>query len=118
MSAPENEQLFTNCDSFEQNYSCRGLCSRMRVYGVFILAASLSLALGASFCEPNAAWQSNWVEEFEGDALNTSSWSVVTGDWIGACRDALCTPDNVQVANGTLILTSKRESQGKVTVCP
>lgn len=55
----------------------------------------------------------SWSDEFEGDALDPSSWNVVTGADVGCCRDALCTSSNVAVANGTLILTSKAEATGQ-----
>jgi hypothetical protein len=80
---------------------------------VFLALGFLApLAWSASFCDPSSGWKTNWVDEFEGDTLNASSWSVVSGSNSGTCRDALCIPDNVQVSNGKLILTSKRESQG------
>ena len=83
------------------------------MFEIVLLGLLAPLAWSASFCDPSGDWQANWADEFDGTALNSSSWSVITGSDVGACRDALCTADNVQVSNGKLILTSKRESQGK-----
>ena len=50
----------------------------------------------------------DWQDEFDGDSLNTSSWSaldLLTWD-IGCCRDAACLADNVQVSGGALHLLS------------
>lgn len=71
--------------------------------------------MAASFCAPGGAWALNWAEDFAGDALDTASWTVLTGNAgrnIGACRDALCSAANVAVRNGTLVLTSRAEQAG------
>ena len=63
-----------------------------------------------SFCDAQPGWKLDWLEEFDGVALNASSWSALdlqTYD-IGCCRDAACLPDNVLVAGGALHLSSER----------
>ncbi len=72
----------------------------------------VSTASAASFCDPSNGWTLEWEDDFSGDSLDLSSWTPLTSDGggnIGSCRDAYCTPANVAVANGTLILTSKQE---------
>jgi beta-glucanase (GH16 family) len=79
-----------------------------------LAALLLSVALvhgsrGASFCDTGGAWTTIWRDEFDGDALNTTLWSVVEGNDIGACRDALCTAGNVAVTGGSLVLTTTND---------
>jgi beta-glucanase (GH16 family) len=85
----------------------------MRASTLLLLSVPLAAA-ATSFCDPNAAgWTLDWEDNFDGDSLDLSSWTPLTSDGggnIGSCRDAYCTPANVAVANGTLILTSKAES--------
>jgi beta-glucanase (GH16 family) len=81
-----------------------------------LLLASPALSLSSSFCDLSAlpsSWSLNWEDDFSGDSLDLSSWSIQVGNNgrnIGSCRDAYCSPDNVVVANGTLILSSKAEA--------
>ena len=77
---------------------------------VAITASVVAQAAPASFCDPTADWRQDWVEEFDGDALDMNSWNIHDDNDVGSCREAWCTPNNVEVVNGTLILTSKLEN--------
>ena len=74
------------------------------------LAAGLVTAAStspASFCG-HAGWRRDWGDEIDGPSVDTGKWNVEDGTDIGACRTAYCTPDNVHVRNGSLVLTSDR----------
>lgn len=78
-----------------------------------VTVAAVAAAAAASFCDPDPQWATVWLEEFEGDSLNASAWNVVVGTSdVGSCRDAYCSPNNVHVTGGNLVLTSKLESMG------
>lgn len=66
-----------------------------------------------SFCDA-PGWALAWADEFSGDALNTTNWSVRNGtaENDSSCRDAMCLADNVAVRGGALVLTAKREARG------
>ncbi|CAE8631442.1 unnamed protein product [Polarella glacialis] len=77
----------------------------------------------ASFCQTGGAWIQDWADEFEGDALDQSSWQVVvSGDGernislpvgdlgVTACRAAKCVAENVKVSGGMLRLLSNRDA--------
>jgi beta-glucanase (GH16 family) len=89
---------------------------------------TFSLALGAVACggsagldgeDPPTAWTLVWSDEFNGNALDGTKWSVQTGD---GCAIGLCgwgnnelqwyQPDNVQVSDGILTITARREPAG------
>jgi beta-glucanase (GH16 family) len=63
-------------------------------------------------------WQLVWADEFEGDGLDTSKWSYMTGDgtdyglpsgW-GNNELQYYREENVTVTGGNLVITAKRES--------
>lgn len=81
----------------------------MRSLAALVGAGALAGAAAASFCDPTPEWQPVWSDEFDGDTLNASNWKPIVGPDVGSCRTAYCQPENVAVANGTLILTSQRE---------
>lgn len=66
---------------------------------------------------PTEDWTLVWSDEFDGNALDTSKWSVQTGD---GCEINLCgwgnnelqwyQADNVEVADGLLTITARREA--------
>lgn len=76
------------------------------------LAAVLPVAFGG-FCD-DPAWDQVWGDEFSGDTLNISSWSVMnnTSPNDSSCRDAMCLTSNVRVEGGALILTAREEAAG------
>lgn len=55
-----------------------------------------------------------WSDEFDGDALDTSIWNYETGNgtngW-GNGEVQYYTEDNVSVANGSLVITARREAE-------
>ncbi len=74
--------------------------------------AIVAAVAATSFCDRDGAWEPTWVENFDGDSLNPDDWNVQVGDDgrnIGSCREAWCSADNVEVGNGVLTITSKRE---------
>lgn len=66
--------------------------------------------LGEDSALQDQGWQLVWSDEFSGDCLDPSKWSAE--DWPAEKNNELqyYTPSNVEVQNGQLILTSKRES--------
>jgi beta-glucanase (GH16 family) len=71
----------------------------------------------SSFCG-SPGWAQEWADEFDGDALDTASWSAVgrSGDTefddglvLGSCRSATCRPENVGVSGGLLHLRTGRD---------
>lgn len=83
-------------------------------------AGALSLALGAaaSLCVPKAdapsdgAWVLTFQDDFEGDALNASAWTVSNYSTIISRydgHDALFIDDRVAVRNGSLVITTVME---------
>lgn len=83
---------------------------KMKPLSAAVAVATAAGCASASFCDPAPGWAQNWVEEFDGDALDPTIWNIHDDNDVGSCREAWCTPANVQVANGTLILTSKLEA--------
>jgi beta-glucanase (GH16 family) len=79
------------------------------------LAAALLLCTAAaaapSFCAASG-WDIEFSEEFDGDSLNASRWTVLnaTRENDSSCRDARCLASNVAVAGGALRLTARREA--------
>ncbi|MGK7312819.1 MAG: glycoside hydrolase family 16 protein [Candidatus Longimicrobiales bacterium M2_2A_002] len=90
-----------------------------------LLTIPLALA-GVSACasnagpddtEPPTGWTLVWSDEFDGNALDATKWSVQTGD---GCDIDLCgwgnnelqwyQADNVTVADGLLTITARRET--------
>ena len=92
---------------------------------VAVCAVAAAAVAYGGFCDESAEFSVEWRDEFEGDALNRSLWSVVCSNMSapgcddlpfitharsnGAeCRSALCVSDMVSVENGSLVLTSRR----------
>ena len=50
-----------------------------------------------------------WSDEFEGRALNATWWNVADGMDHGLNELQLYTPENVAVANGTLVISTRRD---------
>ena len=74
---------------------------------LFFWTAAVAMA---SFCDDNSEFTLTWRDEFEGSALNMTTWTVLNGsDPIGgSCRSAYCDAANVWVKDGTLVLASRR----------
>jgi hypothetical protein len=88
-----------------------------------VAAALLAQRVGAraGWCD---GWGTlEWADEFDGDTLDASKWSVVCNDMGGEgcgalpfptstngaeCRSATCVPGGVSVGGGALTLTSQR----------
>eukprot|EP01048_Picozoa_sp_COSAG05_P000825 COSAG05_NODE_25_length_31349_cov_4.978560_20_plen_830_part_00 len=63
----------------------------------------------SSFCD-QAGWKRVWVDEFVGNNLDSESWSIDLGAGDSRLRDAQGTQEDVYVANGTLVLRTRRSS--------
>ena len=82
-----------------------------------IAALSVS-ACSASSTEDSAAdgeagWQLVWSDEFEGDAVDDSRWSLVTDCWGGGNEERQCytaAPANSEVADGKLVISALHET--------
>lgn len=82
-------------------------------------ACGSSGTVGPDQTDPPGDWALVWSDEFEGDALDASRWSVQVGD---GCAVALCgwgnnelqwyQEENATVGDGLLTLTARRESVG------
>lgn len=81
----------------------------LAVVAVGVAAAGPAAIGGASYCG-RPGWRRAWGDEFDSDGVDPRKWTVEDGTSIGACRSAYCTPANVRVRNGTLVLESKREN--------
>ncbi len=55
-------------------------------------------------------WQIVWRDEFNGEELDTNLWTVRNDNELGCCRSAYCSPKNVNLRDGKLVLTSNREA--------
>ena len=64
----------------------------------------------ASLCEEGDGWALDWAEDFAGDALNLTRWSVHTGSGDSLARLSTATHENVYVQGGRLVLRSRRET--------
>jgi len=73
-----------------------------------LLLSTLGLTLATTFCTTDNEWSLNWEDTFS--TLDLTSWSVRNSSEVGSCRDAWCTPNNVYIENGNLVLVSKNES--------
>jgi beta-glucanase (GH16 family) len=85
----------------------------MRV-GSFALGAAWVLAL--SSCSSSSShtphWQLSWDDEFTEATLDTTKWTVDTGDGFGTGQVDYDTgrPVNLSVSNGNLVMTAQAES--------
>ena len=79
-----------------------------------LLALSALSAASASFCDPSAAgWRQAWRDDFDGGALNLSSWTVDRGANDSRVRDSQGTAANVYLDNhGHLVLRAQRQQDG------
>lgn len=77
------------------------------------LAAAVAAAAPASFCEEGLdGWTTAFRDDFDGDAVNASSWNVVTGPGGSLGRSANLSAENVYVSDGFLVLKSERVGDG------
>jgi hypothetical protein len=72
---------------------------------LLVAAAAVGGARAGSLCD-QPGWTRLWEDDFNGDTLNLDNWSVVDANDVSSCREAYCTPANVAVANGNLVLTT------------
>jgi beta-glucanase (GH16 family) len=80
-------------------------------------AAELFFALlGAAACSGSpsapAPWQLMWSDEFDAAVLDTTKWSIQTGNSFGTGQADYDTarPENVALSGGNLVLTARSES--------
>ena len=64
-----------------------------------------------SFCGASG-WREVWADEFNGDALDNTSWTIDLAGGDSRVRDSMGTVDNVYLERGSLILRSQRQQLG------
>merc|ERR1719178_45746 len=74
-----------------------------------------SMAAAASFCDTTAGWNQTGVDEFTGDDIDSSSWSVSSGACGSYGRSANCTLEDTYIEDGSLVLRSRQPSPGVYT---
>jgi len=68
-------------------------------------------ACGSSSSPPPAPWKLVWSDEFDEAALDTTKWTIDTGNGFGTGQQDYDTdrPENVSVTGGQLVLTARQE---------
>ena len=84
----------------------------LAVAAMAALAGARGAEAATSFCD-EAGWTRVWGDEFDGPALDSTSWTALNGTREGdsSCRDAVCLSNNVAVAGGALRLTARAEAR-------
>jgi beta-glucanase (GH16 family) len=81
------------------------------ILGVVVCLLSLSPTANGLAALIESEWSLDWEEDFTGVALNTSLWNVMDGPGISANNELqYYSPKNVFVSNGSLHISSIRES--------
>ena len=85
------------------------------VFGRLVIALSVvsgALVACSSGQSPPPPWKLVWSDEFDGSALDTTKWSIDTGDSFGTGQQDYDTarPENISVAGGRLAITAIEES--------
>ena len=77
------------------------------------LASCLPAPARAGYCD-HPDWAPIFADEFDGDALNVSTWSMLgnTEPNDSSCRSAMCLFENVRGEGGALVLTALRQRRG------
>eukprot|EP01060_Flectonema_neradi_P034737 TRINITY_DN619_c2_g1_i1.p1 TRINITY_DN619_c2_g1~~TRINITY_DN619_c2_g1_i1.p1 ORF type:complete len:273 (+),score=53.84 TRINITY_DN619_c2_g1_i1:51-821(+) len=73
-----------------------------------LILTLLATGVFSQFCEEDG-WEVIFRDDFNGDSLDMDNWEIITSQGDSRVRDSCGTADNVNVKNGTLILSSKRE---------
>ncbi|TWU00580.1 Endo-1,3-1,4-beta-glycanase ExsH [Botrimarina colliarenosi] len=76
-----------------------------------LLAPSL-LPAPATAQLPSGNWQYHWGDDFSGNALDTTKWSYNYPWGTTHNHDAVMSPDNVGLGDGTMTLTARRTGSG------
>lgn len=92
--------------------ACRLVATFPSLAALVLLAAALAFPLTAAAQCPSMVWN----DEFDGTALDSSKWTLQTGD---GCAEGICgwgnnelqtyQAENVSVSNGTLTLTAREQ---------
>lgn len=75
------------------------------------IVAAGSLALAAMASAAAGGWQMVWSDEFDGNAIDRSKWSLAVDCWGGGNNERQCyvdDPANASVADGILTITARR----------
>ena len=84
-----------------------------------LVSHSVVLLLAACAAEtplptPEApAWETVWIDEFEGEALDRSKWAPEESCWGGGNNERQCytdRPENISVSEGVLSLKAREEA--------
>jgi len=76
------------------------------------LVAAMACAGCHSSSSAAPSWTMSWSDEFDGTSLDSTKWTVDTGDSFGTGQQDYDTarPENVSVTGGNLVLTARQES--------
>jgi beta-glucanase (GH16 family) len=76
-----------------------------------LVAALITGACGSSSDGDTRPYQLVWSDEFDGASLDATKWGIETGNSFGTGQQDYDTdrPENVSVANGSLVLTARKE---------
>lgn len=94
-------------------HAVRSVVSLTRAFTVFaVLAVVLGVAHTAR-AQNESGWTLTWSDEFSGSSLDTSKWTAVANCGDHRNDEQQCyTADDISVANGMLVVTSEKRSQG------
>jgi beta-glucanase (GH16 family) len=83
---------------------------RARLARVLVACAACAGCHSSSSAAPD--WVLAWSDEFDGGTLDTTKWSVDTGDSFGTGQQDYDTarPQNLSLAGGNLVITAMQES--------
>jgi hypothetical protein len=65
---------------------------------------------GSSMCLSQPGWKVTFVDDFEGTSLNESNWIAANNRTHGPTEKQLYMADEVHVANGSLLLSTRKRS--------
>jgi len=90
---------------------------KMRAVILGVLLSATVISSFTSFCDTNKNdnYVSTFSEEFDGEILDETVWSIIIGSNVGACRSAMCTTKNVYLEDGQLVLRSLRSGKQNFT---
>jgi beta-glucanase (GH16 family) len=76
------------------------------------LLCALILSCGPRQEEDTRPWELVFQDEFDGNALDTSVWTIETGSNFGTQQKDYDRAENIEVKNGHLVITARKEAFG------
>ena len=95
------------CDTTDRA-DAHTLKNMQKVVGLAAGLAFCGSAAGTSFCDA-PGWNQVWRDDFNGTAVDQSAWNIVESQDNSIVRDSCGLAKNVEVKDGNLVLTSRRE---------